>query len=173
MELSIVRVPNKVTVEVDSREHYPLLFPANIRYFYEDGRAKLIKIVTVRKQLKIGDYRMKEFPEGCLVERKGAARELGTNLFSRDKRRCISAIRRLAGACRRPVLLCDFSMSDLYRDDKGLLAGMVVSGLTRLVAEYRLTLLMLGRCKRSTARTNLGATVVHLMLAEGLRHETS
>ena len=171
MDLNLVKVPNKVMIEIDSREKFPLLFPANIRYFDESGSPKLIRVETIVTHLPTGDYRMKEFPTGCLIERKGAARELATNLLGPDRRRCLSAIRRLCDSCHRPILLCDFSMADLQRDQPNLPAGRLVSAVARLVSEYGLTLLIAGPCKRSTYRKQLGATIVHFMLSEGVSNE--
>ena len=164
------RTPDKVTVLIDDREKFPILFPGYVRWFSDPHSPHLIHVLTEKRRLVVGDYLLHECPDGCVVERKGSAVELAGNLVTSDRRRAVAAFRRLCSRCRRPVLVCDFSISDLQRELRpgGLMPGLVISELMRLLSDLDIGLVMPGPCKGPNVRRDLGALLVHMMLAEML-----
>lgn len=171
----VIHIPKTITIQVDSREKYPVPFPANIRI--EDpnhrlNRKKIIKVRTETIKLDIGDYRLKEFPDCCVIERKGSQLELFKNLFNaRDQIRMAKALRKLssvefpyllieaspAAVMRRPIVPPKFNPEALtYR-------------LSAIIAKYGLRTLWVSKSSSNTSRRALGVVLVHLMLAHALR----
>lgn len=163
--------PRSVTVEIDDREKYPVLFPPYVRWFDLDGRPHLIRVETTRRRLAVGDYRLASAPEGCVVERKGSLEELAGNLLTRDRRRCLSALLRLVRGCRQPVLLLDFSLPSALNVDGG--SGpdpwQVASVLFHQVSSLGLQVFSCGACRGDGIRTRLGASLVMMMLAHAMQ----
>lgn len=154
---------------MDDREKYPILFPANIRYYTSDCRPKLIAVTTKRKRLDVGDYALAVEPYGCVIERKGSVQELAGNFFTGDRRRAKSALMSLSGSVRTPVLLLDFSLADFYREAKNRpTPGIVVSEILRLARRLNIIILSAGPCRGANIRRDLGAFVVHYMLEDML-----
>ena len=72
------KIPSEITIQVDTREQFPLLFPAIIQIGHPELTYKKIPIAvkTERVKLDCGDYRLKEYPTDCIVERKASQLEI-------------------------------------------------------------------------------------------------
>jgi hypothetical protein len=167
-------IPKTVTVQIDSRERYPVLFPANVRVSdpHRPGRKQLIKVKTETLKLDTGDYRLKEYPECCVIERKGAQRELFKNLFNtRDQIRTAKALRRLSGMSY-PYLLLEVSPASLLSTrtaPSGLRPESLCERLSAVIAKYGLNTLWTGKSNSASARRDLGTVLIHLMLGYALK----
>lgn len=168
------RIPRTITVQVDSRERYPVLFPANVHISdpCRIGRKILIKVKTEVIKLDTGDYRLKEYPNTCVIERKGAQRELFKNLFNqRDMIRSAKAFRRLS-AVEHPYLLLEVSPAALLSTRHtpfGLSPETLLERLSGVIAKYDLNTLWTGKSNSSSARRDLGTVLVYLMLGYALK----
>lgn len=168
-------IPDKVTVEVDTREKFPMLFPANIRIVHPclQMSSILIKVSVTRKKLDVGDYRLAEYPTVCVVERKASQLELFKNLMeSTDSIRQAKAFRRLA-TVDHPVLLVEATPSELLRvhraKPKIVFPELIVSKLSLAVAKYGFHLFFIPWKSRSNdVRRKVGTMLVHMMLAYAL-----
>jgi len=166
-----VQIPKKITIQIDSREQYPITFPAHITIENPDNRYKKIIIPVKQEVVKLdaGDYRLREFPDCVVVERKGAVRELYTNLFNpKDQIRQAKAFRKLSVA-EFPYLLIEVSPAEIlsfkhpevYHPMESL-----IHRLTLITAKYRIRPLWIPRAR--TARTT-GCVILHLMLSHALQ----
>lgn len=173
----VTTVPKQITVQIDTRERYPLFFPANIRIKDPDRphRILIIPVLTERVKLDIGDYRLKEYPNCCVIERKGSQLELFKNLYNpRDQLRTAKALRRLSSV-EYPYLLLEVTPTGLLRkrtlpftfDPEAL-----VHRLSLIIAKYGLNVIWAGKSHSPSARRDLGLTLVHLMLGYALREIT-
>lgn len=163
------KIPNKVTVQIDTREKIPLLFPDTIMVGHPEltYRELPVAVLVEKKKLDFGDYRLKEYPDQCVVERKASQLELFKNLNdSRDRIRQAKSFRKLTAGCKYPYLLVECTPARLLA--KNLLIKqreLVVHRLSLVIAKYRLHALFIpwqSRCP--DARRTLGTFLVHLML---------
>ena len=114
------KIPAEITIQIDSREQYPLLFPAMIQIGHPELTYKKIPVRIIKEVLKLdcGDYRLKEYPTDCIVERKASQLEIWKNLNeSHDRIRQAKAFRRLVASCEHPVLLVEASPQELFSND--------------------------------------------------------
>jgi hypothetical protein len=171
----LIKLPSRLTIQVDTREKYPIFFPENIRIDIPGtypAKKKVLPVKTENIKLNIGDYRLKEFPDCCVIERKGAQLEIFKNLFNpKDQIRTAKALRRLstveypyllieaspASMMRRPVAPPKFNPEDL------------IHRLSIVVAKYGLNLLWVPKSNSASARRALGLSLLHLMLGYALR----
>lgn len=157
--------PRQITVLVDNRERIPLLFPKNLVWHpTRGGKGHLVKVVEKSTKILTGDYCLGGYKSGAVIERKGSLRELHQNLLTKDYRRFLSAIERLA-ECQFPYLLLDMTPGDLatvseYVPDP----SRVVDALMRIVAKYHLRLLFAGNCKYPLSRRRLGEQCLRIMM---------
>lgn len=157
----------KLIVNVDSREKYPVLFPATIRI-----KEQVFEVQSVISRLSYGDYSLSCDPTGCVIERKGSQAELLTNLFDPiDMPRACRAFARLADYARRPVLLLDMRPSELL-DTSRLAPGFdpddLLSRLYQVVAKYNFLLLFAGHNPdRRVLGRHLLSMMAHFALASG------
>ncbi len=167
-------IPKVVTVQVDSRERYPVLFPSSVRL--SDPCAKNKK-VTVKLNVEVikldtGDYRLKEYPNCCVIERKGSQRELFKNLFNqRDMIRTAKALRRLSGV-QYPYLLLEVSPAALLNKRTapfGLNPETLCERLAGVITKYDLRTVWTAKSSSAPARRDLGTCLVHLMLGHALK----
>jgi ERCC4-type nuclease len=165
-----MKIPSKLTVLVDSRERYPLLFPGAIKYYrVRGGDPNLIRVATKVEALKTGDYCLKGY-DGCMIERKGSMRELQGNLFTKDYRRSKAAFTRLVEACDHPYILLDFPLSEMFQPTENVLEPeRVLDALLDTIQEFGLGVLWPGPCKTVQSRTRLGELCVRLMLCHALQ----
>ena len=168
-------IPTEVIVEIDSREKFPIKFPATIKIVNPERRAERIPINVMTRKVKLpfGDYRLAEFPECCVVERKGGQREVAKNVFNpKDMVRQAKSFRRLAGGCKYPYLLIEVSPSNFMRktkyvpDTEALIhrfaMAMVRYGFHVMWVPWR------GR-RRGSGSYQLGTLMLHTMLACALK----
>jgi len=167
-------IPKSITVEVDTRERKPLNFPKTIKIVHPEQPDKrlIIKVETVKSKLDYGDYRLAEYPDCCVIERKGGQRELLKNLFNRkDAVRQAKSFRKLS-QCEFPYLLVELTPAQILKfsphvqDPEALLHR-----LSLVAAKYGFNLLWMPWHSRVTTynRKQLGLFLTHLMLGCGLR----
>ena len=167
-------IPAEVTVEVDSMEQYPILFPDMVKIAHPE-RSYLtlpIQVGTERIRLDAGDYRLKEYPKDCIIERKASQLEIFKNLEDHlDRIRQAKAFRRLSGACKHPTLLCEASASELLSVSSRVKNPEVVAHrLSLAIARYNFNVIFAPWKSRSSAvRRKVGTLLVHLMLGYALQ----
>lgn len=161
------QLPRTITVLIDSRERFPLLFPKNLEYYTGPrSRRKVIEVREKRCTMSEGDYAIAGLERHCLIERKGSLRELHSNLMTRDRGRFLRAIERMVAATEVPYLLLDMSPADMFRATKEVENPYrVFDCLGQVVAQYGLRMWYAGNCKHHTARRNLGSQVLRTILA--------
>ena len=161
-------MPRTLTVCVDTREKYPLLFPEHLKIWPDRRSPKhtLIRLDIQHKALKTGDYLLAKWPTACIVERKASSSELWTNLMTADYSRAESSLTRLSRECRYPVLLLDMTAAEaLRRSQYCEEPARALDAFYRLVVHLGLHLLWAGSCRSNAARRALGEQVVRLMFA--------
>jgi len=168
------KIPAEVTIQVDTREQYPLLFPAIIQIGHPEITHKSIPIaVTVEKtKLECGDYRLREYPNDCIVERKASQLEIFKNMNeSHDRIRQAKAFRRLAASCQHPVILVEASPQELLGNDPRIKNPEIVAHrLSLAIAKYGFHVIFLpwkSRC--ANTRRKAGHVLLHLMMGYALQ----
>ena len=171
--------PTTLTVQVDSREGYPIPFPAFIKLNSLNPKGHGEKVMTVKiktqvKALPYGDYRLREFPECCVVERKGGLLELRKNLFDlKDSVRQAKSFRKLS-ACEYPYLLVEAGPSELLRKIPPLVMEpeVVMNRMIMVAAKYGFHMLWVKTTKNNRARgrgrRDLGTALAHIMVGHAL-----
>ena len=166
-------VPDSITVQVDTREQYPVLFPATIQVPHPTRvRAMVVIHVKVQKiKLDAGDYRLAEYLDCCVIERKASQLELFKNLTDqKDSIRQAKAFKRLS-ACRFPYLLIEASPTEI--GTKGRLvdnAEHLMAKLCYVLANQGFGVLWIPWGKHNVKkRRDLGRVMVHLMFACAMR----
>lgn len=179
-----IKPPKSVTVLVDTREQDPFLFPVNIIYYpdrYESSRV-LVGIKTKRVALETGDYYLDGFDTVCGIERKKNLSEIATNVLTKDRRRFISALDRLANQFAHPYMVIEATHMDLYhplqwRDPNQLEhegdrdpppPERVIDALMRDLTARNIHLITAGRCAAVKTRKQLGGHLVRRMLHHAL-----
>ena len=167
-------IPIEITVEVDTRERIPIKFPATIRIVNPERPMErlLIKVQTERTKLDYGDYRLKEYPECCVVERKAGQRELLKNIFNpKDAIRQAKSFRKLS-QCQFPYVLIELSPATMLRHTEHVRdPEALFHKLSLVFVKYGFHVLwMPWRNKRSTYKDRqLGVFLAHLMLSCALQ----
>lgn len=163
------KIPAEITVQIDSREQFPLLFPAMIQIGHPELTYKMIPILIKKEVLKLncGDYCLKEYPAECIVERKASQLEIWKNLNeSHDRIRQAKAFRRLVASCSHPVLLVEASPQELFSNDPLIKnPELVAHRLSLAIAKYGFHVIFLPWKSRCTAtRRKAGTLLLHLMM---------
>ncbi len=163
------KIPAEITIQVDTREQYPLLFPAIIQIGHPELTHKMIPIAVTVERIKLdcGDYRLKEYPTDCIVERKASQLEIYKNLNeSLDRVRQAKAFRKLVASCEHPVLLVEASPQELFRDDPHIKhPELVAHRLSLAIAKYGFHVIFLPWKSRCAAtRRKAGQLLLHLMM---------
>jgi ERCC4-type nuclease len=157
-----------VTVEIDSREKNPLLFPKNMLWYDDNNHAVQLQVSTVTKTLPFGDYRLRAYPREVVIERKAGVDELAQNLQTADSVRFQAAFKRFLEGCTRPVLLLDCSLAkcDSFGFTTVLHPASTMSAFWRMVLQSpKLLVLWAGNTMSIKTRTSLGAQLIRLMLS--------
>jgi len=168
------KIPQEVIVEIDSREQYPVLFPSTIKIPHPERtlrRTLAIKVKTQKIKLDYGDYRLAEYPDCCVVERKASQFELLKNLLDPiDSVRQARAFRRLS-ACEHPYILIEASPSELCSRNKMVKEPeRIIAALSLVLAKYRFGVLWLPwRSRSPSTRRKTGTVLIHLMLAYAIQ----
>lgn len=163
------KIPTEITIQIDTREQYPLLFPAIIQIGHPELTYKMIPVAVKQERTKLdcGDYRLKEYPEDCIVERKASQLEIWKNLNeSLDRIRQAKAFRRLIASCRHPILLVEASPQELLGNDPKIQCPEIVPHrLSLAIAKYGFHVIFLpwkSRCAATRRKT--GHLLLHLMM---------
>jgi len=163
------KIPSEITIQEDTREQFPLLFPAIIQIGHPELTYKMIPVAvkTERTKLGCGDYRLKEYPTDCIVERKASQLEIWKNLNDTlDRIRQAKAFRKLVASCEHPVLLVEASPQELFSDDPRIKnPELVAHRLSLAIAKYGFHVIFLpwkSRC--ATTRRKAGTLLLHLMM---------
>ena len=177
----MITIPNSnhITVEIDSREKYPLPFPTHIHI---DHPTKLnsiqrIAVSTSIVPLKAGDYRLSEYPNSCIIERKASQRELAKNLLNlTDSLRQGRAFTKLTSSCTHPYIVLELTPAQLLATiptspnsypSQQYLSEQLVWRLSNLTHKYNLNFIFAGSLNSQTSRLKLGTLLLHLMLSIG------
>jgi len=163
------KIPAEVTVQIDTREQYPLLFPAIIQIGHPELTHKTIPIVVKQETTKLdcGDYRLKEYPTDCIIERKASQLEIWKNLNeSHDRIRQARAFRKLVANCNHPILLVEASPMELLGNNPHIKVPEIVPHrLSLAIAKYGFHVMFLPWKSRSaTTRRKAGHLLLHLMM---------
>lgn len=155
----------EVILIVDTREHNPLLFPKIIRVA---GQGRIL--TTRREALACGDYALSAARTGAVIERKGSASELITNMLDPlDNARQLRSFDKLA-ACAYPILLLEQTPSALLTyntHDPALKGGDPALAFDRLleaVMSRGIHLLLVGSCNTPDRRIRVGELVARILL---------
>ena len=166
-------LPSVITVEVDSREKRPISFPATLCILHPENPHKrfLVKVQVRKIALPCGDYRLAEYPNCCVIERKAGQRELWKNLFNpRDSVRQAKSFRKLA-TCEFPYMLFELTPDDILKKNPHVPdVEALLYRLGLMVAKYGFHVLWVPwRSRKTTNRTQLGMFLAHLMLSHAVR----
>jgi hypothetical protein len=163
------KIPSSITIQSDTREQYPLLFPAMIWICHPEQDRKMLPIEVKSEKIKLdcGDYRLKEYPSECIVERKASQLEIFKNLHdSKDRIRQAKAFRKLITNCKHPILLVEASPTELLAEDSRIQHNeTVINRLSLAIAKYGFQVIFLPwRSRNNTTRRKAGTMLLHLML---------
>jgi len=166
------KIPTHVTVQIDTREQYPILFPVRILIPHPEQAYKdlIVEVKIEHRALEYGDYRLKEYPNCCVIERKASQPELFKNLMeSVDAVRQAKSFRKLS-ECEYPYLLIEASPDEMLDDRMMKNPEVVVHRLALVGAKYGFHILWFPWKKQgSSARRKLGTLLIHIMLGCALR----
>ncbi|KKN66022.1 hypothetical protein LCGC14_0476140 [marine sediment metagenome] len=161
-------IPEVLTVQVDTREKTPVLFPSTIRIQHPEqaGVFIVLQVNTQRVKLDYGDYRLKKFPICCVIERKASQLELFKNVMDhRDSIRQAKSFRKLS-TCEYPYLLVEASPAELMKVSANVRQpDLVIHKLTVAMAKYGLHLLWIPWGRSAARRKTLGEVMLHIMLS--------
>jgi hypothetical protein len=163
------KIPAEITIQEDTREQFPLLFPQMIQIGHPELTYKQIPIVVKHERVKLdcGDYMLKEYPAEVIVERKASQLEIYKNLNeSHDRIRQAKAFRKLVASCEHPVLLIEASPAELMGDSPRIKhPELVAHRLSLAIAKYGFHVLFLPWKSRCAAtRRKAGHLLLHLMM---------
>lgn len=160
--------PKQLTVLVDSREQFPLLFPATVLYFPSRGPRPyyLIHIKTKVERMLTGDYALEGYSSTCIIERKGAQSEISANLCSKDYKRSHDAFVRLVQETDHPYIMLEETPAGMFppeRPDRPN-PDRVVDAFIREVCDLKIPLIFAGRARTPGHRRKLGHFILKIML---------
>lgn len=166
-------IPTSICVQVDTREKYPVLFPDNILIPHPEISSKnlMIKVTVENVCLQCGDYRLKEYPECCVIERKGSILEIYKNMMdTNDSIRQAKSFRKLS-AVEYPYLMIEASPVETVTATPELQCPeLALHRLAVAAAKYGLHLLWLPLKRHDpSVRRKVGTMMVHLMLGCALK----
>jgi len=168
------KIPNVITIQVDTREQIPLLFPAMIQIGDPELTYNMLPIAVKEERivLPFGDYRLKEYPDLCIIERKASQLEIFKNMTeSHDRIRQAKAFRKLSTGCKYPYILVEASPAELLsHNPKVKQPELVTHRLALAIAKYGLQALFIPwKSRSSDVRRKVGTLMLHIMLACALR----
>ncbi len=166
-------IPAKVTVQIDTREKFPVLFPETIFIAHPEMSFKQIPIAVAQEHvaLPFGDYRLAEYPDLCVFERKASQLELFKNLMdSHDRIRQAKAFRKLVCGCKAPYLLIEASPSELLTVGSHVqYPEMLCNRLALAIAKYKLNVIFLPwKSRNANTQRKMGTLMLHIMLGWAL-----
>ena len=166
-------IPSVITIEADTREKYPVTFPDNILIPHPEISTKniMIKVLVEHTKLECGDYRIKEYPDCCVIERKGSILEIYKNMMDAiDSVRQAKSFRKLS-AVEYPYLMIEASPVETVTPTPELQCPeLALHRLAVAAAKYGLHLLWLPLKRHDpSVRRKVGTMMVHLMLGCALK----
>jgi len=160
-------IPAIITVQIDTREKLPILFPSTVRISHPErkGAYIVLSVCTERTKLDYGDYRLKQYPNCCVVERKASQQELSKNMTDyEDSIRQAKSFRKLC-SCEYPYLLIEASPAEMLKvSDMVKQPDIVLHKLSVSAAKYGLRILWIPWGRTASRRKQLGEIILHLML---------
>jgi len=168
------KIPTQITVQIDTQEKIPMLFPSIIQVGHPELTYRMLPVAVETEKIKLdfGDYRLKEYPTLCVIERKATQLELYKNLNdSLDRIRQAKAFRRLSSSCNHPYLLVEASPSELLSKNPRIKQPeLVCHRLAMAIAKYDLRALFIPwKSRTPETRRKVGTLMLHLMLGYALR----
>jgi hypothetical protein len=159
-------IPKQLTIEIDSRERKPLLFPGTLK-LWVDNEPRLVTVVSKVIKLDAGDYRLAEAPDKCVVERKGSLRELWNNLFDReDSIRQARAFGRLAASSQHPYILVQTAPASWLTPTEHVVdPERLLFRLCHCLKKFGLSLLAVPQTNTSASLRITGTMLLNLMAA--------
>lgn len=122
-------------------------------------------------KLEFGDYRLAEYPNCCVIERKGGQWEISKNVFNpKDSVRQAKSFRKLS-SCEYPYLLVELSPAEFMRKTEYVPdTEALMNRFSMVIVKYGFHVIWLPwRGKRRTRGRQLGTFLLHIMLACALR----
>lgn len=168
------KIPNVITVQIDTREQVPMLFPNMIMIGHPELTFKSLPVAVKQEKTKLdfGDYRLKEYPNLCVIERKASQLEIYKNMNeSLDRIRQAKAFRRLSTGCKFPYLMVEASAGELLSSNARVKQPeLVCHRLALAIAKYNLRLLFIPwKSRNPDTRRKVGTLMLHLMLGCALQ----
>jgi len=166
-------LPTEITVQIDTREQYPMLFPSTIHIGHPELSFRAIPVAVKQEKIALpfGDYRLAEYPDLCVFERKASQLELFKNLMeSHDRIRQAKAFRKLTCGCKAPYLLIEASPAELLAEGPRVKQPEVLCNrLSIAIAKYGLRAIFLPwKSRDSDTRRKVGTLMLHIMLGHAL-----
>lgn len=164
MSKLIRSLPSLFTIEVDTREQKPLLFPSHIS-LYTGDLPKRVRLRTLPSTLKAGDYRLLSHPTLACIERKGSVRELCKNFLSRDWERQLRSLAHLCSDYQHPYLLVEESVYALTtRREPNTNPDLLLQRISSILTRLPVRLLIVGAAQSIPARRRIGLFAASLLL---------
>jgi ERCC4-type nuclease len=168
------KIPDEITVLVDTREQIPILFPDSLQIPHPEIPYKQITVFVKQRKIKLdcGDYALQGYQNVCVIERKASQMELWKNLFNpRDKARQAKSFRKLKSSCEFPYILIETSPAELLSNNPKIKCPeLVCARLGMAIAKYGLHAIFVPwRSRSSDVRRKLGTLALHLMLGAVLQ----
>lgn len=163
-------LPRELTVLVDNREKYPVLFPKTL-VCWELGKRHMINITAKIAKLDAGDYLLEGYETLCIIERKGSASEVITNLFTKDQTRQAKSFAKLKNACDHPTIMLEMTPAQLATKSKHMPdvdGSILLSKLMAVIALNKFHLLWLPWGRGTLERTRLGEVILHQLIGHVL-----
>jgi len=169
-------IPTLITVQIDTREQIPMLFPSMIQIGHPEMTHKMlpVEVVVQRVKLDFGDYRLAEYPDLCVIERKASQLEIYKNMTeSLDRIRQAKAFRKLTTGCRYPYIMIEASPAELLSSDPRIKQPeLVCHRLALAIAKYDLRALFIPwKSRNPDVRRKVGTFLLHLMLGCALKEK--
>lgn len=173
---SIGGIPPVVHVDIDSREKYPVPFPSTILLHDPCNPSAIFRlpVKTHTVPMSEGDYRLSDFPNCCVIERKASQSELYNNLFDyKDSQRQARAFTRLSSCCQFPYLLIECSPADILktRGTNYVLPidpELILHRICIAAARYNLRTIWLPKPASSVVRRNTGRLLLQTMISHAI-----
>ena len=166
-------IPDSVVVGIDVYERKPIRFPSLVRIVHPENPSKRlgIKVCTKKVRIQGGDYRLEEYPNCCVVERKAGQRELFKNIFNpQDAVRQAKSFRKLS-LYEYPYVLVELTPQEILTKNPHIPdVDALMHRVSLVFVKYGFHVLWIPwRSRKSTSRLQMGTFLVHLMLACALR----
>jgi len=168
------KIPNIITVQIDTREQIPILFPDMIFIGHPEMTYKMLPVAVKVEKVKLdfGDYRLAEYPSLGVIERKASQLEIYKNMNeSHDRVRQAKAFRKLTSGCKYPYIMVEVSPAELLSDNALVKQPeLVCHRLALAIAKYDLRLLFIPwKSRSSDTRRKVGTFLLHVMLGCALK----